>query len=599
MKGPYEAIKEWSGVILPQKLKYRLFLAFVLLILLPFCLLNMSNYRKIEAVIQAKISEQSHAQLESLQGALQDQMSIAFKTLIFLEQDSTVRSILKAPQQNKVLENMNLMEEQFKGLNNSFFLYNPSVYFTVLDMHGNIYTSYLPKEPLDYRGLISHPRFQDSLNKGEMYQWVPHDDNYVFRDISASPSLLSLYAVMRDHNHHAYGLVRISIDYAYWFQSVLHSSGDYQEYFIFTGQGDRVAQSVVNGHLSQHAVHSVLTEPSRNGYLIDHDSESLINFSYIDSLDWYMVNRIPLAILFSEIHVLKQNYFVTFGLFTAAFIIIAFGIAYTVTRPLAQLQMKMKQAVRKDLSIRLPEQRYKGEIQELARTFNTILSDMNEMIQRLKMEERQKDAVHFQMLLAQMNPHFLLNTLNTMKWIALRHEQDDIAEICISLGKLLETSLNSEVDLIYLKEEMELIRAFVYIQQIRYNHRFQVEIDDDLGHDYVLVPKLSLQPLVENAIKYGIAYRPEGGIIRIRIRNNGQESLVIEVEDNGIGFEQARQQKTDKKRSGIGLNNIRQRLNLLFKEKGSLEIVHLKEGTMVRLTLPFLLSTPYNKKFGS
>ena len=88
------------------------------------------------------------------------------------------------------------------------------------------------------------------------------------------------------------------------------------------------------------------------------------------------------------------------------------------------------------------------------------------MIGKLKAEERQKEAAHFQMLLSQMDPHFLLNTLNTIKWIGIRNGNKEIEAICVSLGKLLETSLNSEVDMIHLHEEIELVEAFVYIQKM-------------------------------------------------------------------------------------------------------------------------------------
>jgi two-component system sensor histidine kinase YesM len=118
----------------------------------------------------------------------------------------------------------------------------------------------------------------------------------------------------------------------------------------------------------------MLFPSSGNGYIIDEASDALINFSYIDSLDWYIVTSIPLNILFKKIHSLKQNYFVTFSSFMGAFILIAFMISYTVTRPLSHMQMKMREAVLKDLKMRLPENKYKGEILELSRTFNTILS---------------------------------------------------------------------------------------------------------------------------------------------------------------------------------------------------------------------------------
>ncbi|WP_240762334.1 cache domain-containing sensor histidine kinase [Paenibacillus thalictri] len=571
-------------------------MAFVLLILLPFSVLNMYNYQKIETLIQVKISEESHSQLESLYHTLQDQMSTAFKTLIFLEQDSSIQSILETPQMNRQLDNIELVEKKFKGLNNSFFLYNPPVYFTVLDLHGSVYTSYKPKDALDYDQLRAHSRFQEALEEGAKYRWVSQDDNYLFRDNSSSPSLLSMYAVMRDQNKKPYGLARASIDYSYWFQSMLSSASANKEYFIITGEGEQAAQSVPHTSLTPNALQQIKSKPSANGYFIDSSSDALINYTYIDSLDWYMVDRVPLHILYKQIHELKQNYFVTFGLFTAAFMIIAFMIAFTFTRPLSHMQKKMRDAVRKDLKVRLPEKRYKGEILELTRSFNTILDDMDDLVQRLKAEERQKDAVHFQMLLAQMNPHFLLNTLNTLKWIALRNEQTEIAEITMSLGKLLEASLNSDVDLIYLKDEMELIRAFVYIQQRRYNNRFEIHYDYDRCNEYVLVPKLSLQPLVENAILHGIAHRSEGGTIRLRIACTQQGNLIVEVEDNGVGIVQAARQQTTRKRPGIGLDNVRQRLKLLFKDHGALEIISLTEGTLVRMTMPYLLSEPYQNR---
>ncbi|QMV44891.1 HAMP domain-containing protein [Cohnella cholangitidis] len=588
-------MRGWLGYWVPHKLKYRLFAVFVLVILLPFSILNISNYTKIESLVQQKISEQSHEQLDNLHRSLEDHLSIAFKTLIFLEQDSDVRQILQNPDKRSVLDNKELMEDKFKGLNNSFFLYNPSVYFTLLDDHGHVYTSYLPKVTLNYDSISSNPNFVSMKETKASYLWIPDDDNYVSRDITKSPRLLSLYAELRDRNNKTYGLARISIDFSFWFQSVLQKSASDQAYFIMTRKGELIASSVPEGKLSPEAIKEISGSPE-NGFWTDRKNDALVNYSYLSSLDWYMVNRIPLHILFNEIETLKHQYFVTFFLITAAFIIVAFMIAYTFTRPLSHMQNKMKEAVRKDLRIRLPEKNYKGEILELTRTFNTMMVDMNELIQRLKAEERQKDAVHFQMLLAQMNPHFLLNTLNTMKWIGLRSRNEEIVEMCLSLGKLLEMSLNSDVDLIHLQDEIELTKAFIYIQLVRYGNRFEVEFSYDEDLQYALVPKLSLQPLVDNAIKHGIGNMAEGGRIQIRMGISGESSdrLTLEVEDNGVGVESSGlNQEKGRKRPGIGLANVKERLRLLFKDKGELEMIPLPQGTLFRLHLPLLLSEPY------
>lgn len=588
-------MRKWLGHLIPHKLKYRLFALFALVILLPFSVLNLYNYQKIESLVQNKISEQSYEQLDNLHRSLEDQLSIAFKTLIFLEQDSEVRRILQKPEERSVLDNKEIMEDKFKGLNNSFFLYNPSVYFTLLDNSGHVYTSYPPNTSLNYSQIASNASFKALKESKSSYLWMSDDANYVSRDISKSPSLLSLYAELRDRSNKAYGLARISIDFSFWFQSMLQKSESDQAYFIMTRTGEVIARSIPDSSLSAAAVKEIADMP-QSGHWTDQQSDTLVNYSYLSSLDWYLVDRIPLHLLFREIETLKKQYFVTFYAITAAFIAVAFMIAHAFTRPLSHMQIKMKEAVRKDLRIRLPEKRYKGEILELTRTFNTMMVDMNGLVQRLRAEERQKDAVHFQMLLAQMNPHFLLNTLNTIKWIGLRSGSEEIVEICLSLGKLLETSLNSDVDLIHLRDEIELTRAFLYIQQVRYGNRFQVEFSYDEELVYALVPKLSLQPLVDNAIKHGIGNMAEGGRILIRMGRSPlqQDRLTLEVEDNGVGIEQStKNQGEARKRPSIGLQNVRERLRLLFKDKGELEVIPLEQGTLCRMHLPVLLSEPY------
>jgi sensor histidine kinase YesM len=165
--------------------------------------------------------------------------------------------------------------------------------------------------------------------------------------------------------------------------------------------------------------------------------------------------------------------------------------------------------------------------------------------------------------------------------------------MCVSLGKLLEASLASEVELIHLKDEIELVQAYLHIQRMRYRDAFTVTCEFDEELEYALVPKLSLQPLVENAIRHGVANLPARGEIGIRVyREDGR--LTLEVEDNGIGMEQSRRLKRAGERQGIGLPNLKERLQLLYRGEGGLETLPgSPAGTRVRVRIPFLLSTPY------
>ena len=142
---------------------------------------------------------------------------------------------------------------------------------------------------------------------------------------------------------------RISIDYSFWFQSV-RSVDARQEYFLITSAGENVSQSILNSSLTGEVKARIAAEP-RQKYFIDKASNTLVNYIYVESLDWYIVNRIPLTVLFNEIEELKRQYFMTFFLLTGAFLIMTFIIAAT-TRPLSHLQNKMKAVVRNNLKIR-------------------------------------------------------------------------------------------------------------------------------------------------------------------------------------------------------------------------------------------------------
>ncbi|MBE1445121.1 sensor histidine kinase [Paenibacillus sp. OAS669] len=577
---------------LPSTIKNKLFLAFILLILLPFSILNVYNFKKMEGVLRLKVSEQSQEELERMKRSFEEMMKTTFRTFTLLEQDPNISSMLIDPQKYDAYDTQANLENKFKAITSSIFLGSPSVYYTVLDAKGHYYTSYKPLEMLDYKHFTGQSWYRGLLENPQKFQWSL-EKNYVHKDESTSPQFLSVSTTFKRSDGSVFAYVKVSIDYLDWFRSVTATTTSSQEYLLLDEKRQVVAQNASTpfdaGEWSALARHSF-----ESGY--DMNENYILNYCYIPMLDWYLIKQVPKDIVYAEIDKLKRSFFISFFAFTMAFIAITFLIAAKITQPLKQIQQKMQEMVRKNLKVRLPEDRYRGEFKQLTQTFNQMVGDMNDLIARLKSEERQKEAVHFQMLLSQTNPHFLLNTLNTIKWIALGKQDEEIAEICISLGKLLEASLNSEVDLIHLKEERELVESYIYIQSYRYKQSYTVhfEIEDSL--QFALVPKLSLQPLVENSIQHGFAGMREHGEIWIRAYEDGG-SLVVQVEDNGLGRRRAEQdKKPSQRRGGIGLSNLKQRLYLLFKDKAGLQVDDLSLGTQVQFCLPMLLSMPYGKE---
>lgn len=578
------------GRWIPRTLKNRLFAAFILLILLPSSLLMVNYFSNIESVLRQTFSDQSLEQMVQINQSFDEMISKAHQTSVLLNQDSQVKQVLLAPERFNAIERVNMIEEKFRAINNSLFLTTPQIYYTIADLYGNVYSSYMPSQPFSRTFLNDSPLFRESLSSAQPYT-LNVEPNYVQPEFTRSPELLSLHIPMLNDRYKPYAVIRISMDYLKWFQSLTSESPAGYSYALvrkdgvlgIRTEGDPVAASF-----------SVLAAAGDRKGHYEQDGY-FYNYSFLPSTGWYLVKRVPTDIVFFKVKELKRSFFVTFLLFTAAFIVITLLISSAVTKPLKHFQRHMANIAESNLKIYIPEKQNTGEVLQLTRSFNRMVGDIHELIQRLKLEERKKEAVHFRMLHSQTNPHFLLNTLNTVKWIAMKDNNQDIVEICVALGKLLEAGLNSEKELIHLRDEIDLVNSYLHIQRFRYKKQYEIQFDYDPSLSYALVPKLSLQPLVDNAIVHGFAGR-QSGMIRISIRSDGS-MLTVLVEDNGIGPDAAKQSYKPARsgREGIGLNNLKERLELLFKDRASLELLPTDQGTLVQFRMPLLDSTPYGK----
>ncbi|UQZ81592.1 putative sensor-like histidine kinase [Paenibacillus konkukensis] len=234
------------------------------------------------------------------------------------------------------------------------------------------------------------------------------------------------------------------------------------------------------------------------------------------------------------------------------------------------------------------------EWSELGESYNQMLNRLEELIKQVKREESLKKEAEMEALQYQLNPHFLYNTLNTIKWVAKMHHTPQIAEVVTSLVRLLQASLGKKGDFITIREEIGLIRDYMEIQSFRYGDQVRLECEVDSLTNGCLVPRMILQPLVENAIIHGIEPGRKGGLIVIRIWLDVQRELLLcQVEDNGIGMEsEPLRHDSDaaamrERMSGIGLKHIREKIRLYYGDGYNMSIISkARQGTTIRLTLP-------------
>ncbi|ULL16338.1 HAMP domain-containing protein [Paenibacillus sp. H1-7] len=574
---------------LPKTLKNRLFMAFVLLILLPHACLNLYNFNRVEGVLRKQTADQNLDQMLTMNKSLEDFLNVVYKTVILMEQDTSTAAVLQNPDAFDSLQRVRLIDTKFKSIMNSLFISLSPVYYTIADFSGNVYASYQPLESLSYSRMTQEDWYAKALERPNVFSWS-WETNYTSRDVSRSPQLLTYATALKNQNNTTYAAIRVSVDVNEWFRLATQFSEE--TYLLLDQQGIILADNKT-GRTEGTEKLADLPVLGDKGYYV---SGNYLNiYSKLPRLDKHLVKQVPLDIIYAEIDRLKRSFFIVSVSLTLAFITITLLISSTITKPLHHLQRRMADAVNKRFRVQLPEGNRQGEVLQLTRAFNQMMADMEELVQRLKEEERKKEAVRFQVLLSQTNPHFLLNTLNTIKWLALVEKQPDIAEICVSLGKLLEAGLNSELELIHVRDELHLVESYVQIQSFRYKQLFAVRYEAEPGLEYALIPKLSLQPLVENSIQHGLMELAGNGLITVRayVRNG---KLNLEVEDNGAGMKDISQ--PGRTRPGIGISNLRERLELLFKGRSGMEIVSLEQGTLVRFELPLLLSKPYHEQSG-
>ncbi|MGO4697886.1 sensor histidine kinase [Paenibacillus sp. 2TAB26] len=307
---------------------------------------------------------------------------------------------------------------------------------------------------------------------------------------------------------------------------------------------------------------------------------------------WDVVGVVPLEELTADSASIRK-----FTMWIALCCILsAMGMGYFVTRkignPLVNLSRLMRKGENGDLSVR-SKSVGRNEIGQLGRSFNKMIKQIDLLIARIAKEESEKKKAEVRALRYQINPHFLYNTLNSIRWMAKLNRTNDVDNAVTTLVQILEGSLERNGVFIPLGEELELLQKYMIIQEYRYDNKISLNIHCREELKKIQIPRMLLQPIVENAIFHGIAPKDADGSIDIEVEQNGK-NIVVKITDDGIGIDEGRLhqlQMNDKERSNkgmtnIGLNHVHQTIQLYYGNTYGLSISSIKnEGTRVLITI--------------
>lgn len=274
-------------------------------------------------------------------------------------------------------------------------------------------------------------------------------------------------------------------------------------------------------------------------------------------------------------------------------IIVSLILSSSLTRPIRRMERKMKAVERGDFSVELP---IEGplEVERLSRRFNLMVNKIRALMNEIIHEQEQKRRYELEALQAQINPHFLYNTLNSVVRMVGMSRNEEVVTMITSLSRLFRISLSQGKTIITVREELEHAHHYLTIQQMRFKHKFRFNMEADEETLDCLTLKLVLQPLIENAIVHGIEYDMDEGQIEIRVYQE-EANLVLRITDNGVGMTEEQVASLlngnaivkSGAGSGVAVRNVHDRIQLYYGDAYGLEFAsELEEGTTVWIRIP-------------
>lgn len=304
--------------------------------------------------------------------------------------------------------------------------------------------------------------------------------------------------------------------------------------------------------------------------------EEMQNFIYNESM--YLVHMESL--MTRRVYMLVGGVVVLFVVTVGIMLRRSFRFSRSITRPVTEILGNVREVGRGNFEIS-EVNTDSMEIEELDAGIRRMAEKIEQLLQSVKKEEEMQHLTQLQLLQAQVNPHFLYNTLDTIIWLIEGGQNDDAVEMISNLSVFFRTSLSKGNDVITLSEEKRHTVSYLEIQQSRYRDILEFEIHIPEEFNEVMVPKLTLQPLAENALYHGIKNKRGGGKILIEGEKRGDD-LILRVTDNGQGMKKERLLEIQHairtgERAGFGLSAVAERLRLYYGAGYGMEI-HSEEG---------------------
>lgn len=342
--------------------------------------------------------------------------------------------------------------------------------------------------------------------------------------------------------------------------------------FIIDEEGNIIyhpQQQLMYGGLRTENIDEIMNSEMDSFVIEDGKDSRLYTMSRSDKTGWTVVGTAYSSELLRNNKQTQMLYFVVAAILLICVVVISHLISRGITRPIENLRDSMSMVQEGKFDKANVEITTDNEIGSLSRSFNVMTEKIHTLMDQNIYEQKQKRKSELKALQAQINPHFLYNTLDSIIWMSEAGRNEEVVVMTSALARLFRQSISNEKEQVPVSQEIEYVRSYLTIQKMRYKDKLDYHIDVDASIMKSPIIKFALQPIVENAIYHGIKYKDTKGNLWVRgfIKD---DKVQIEIEDDGIGMDAEAmshlfdERKTNFKTNGVGVTNVQKRLQLYY-----------------------------------
>lgn len=436
-----------------------------------------------------------------------------------------------------------------------------------------------------------------ALNTGEDYVAISRERDGV--DQQDTSQMVTLYhrIASKKEKEEELGICSISVS-AKYFQDIMKNANITSEGLVYLMSE--------NGRMITSSNSSILQKMQKKGILLNYGAELFmekkkegqkeyyITRQNVDGASWQMILIIPESEYEDQYRFLWLSAALMLGSMIAVIVLMSYLLSGYYVGRLKKLNAEMTGLESGNLNANLPITTEEDEIEKIYHNFNGMVQEVQRLMQEHYQLGKEVKMAEVRALQAQINPHFLYNTLDLINWISMDYGAEEIGTLTWNLARFYRLSLNHGKSLISIGEEVEHVEVYVNIENYHFDNAISLEVDVPEELKSYACLNIILQPFVENAIVHGIAEKPDIESCEIRIRARREEQdIIFSVQDDGPGVDVEQMQKETQQdirtaQHGYGVRNINFRLKLCFGEKYGVTYLESEKGTHVEIKIPVM-----------